>query len=474
MLRSHIHVRRVLIVGLLFSLLLPCAGRAALSARIGTILNGQIGTANSIHVVEPESGRTVYAYKAREALIPASNMKLITTAAAVKYLGGTFEYRTRVGLCDNTLVVIGSGDPLLGDDKTDARHGRQEGWVLEAVADALEAREIDEINDIVVDTTVFDNERVHPSWPAKDHNKWYACEVCGLNYNTNCVDVTTNNYGGAVAVTIEPSTSFIRYVNEVEPISSGSGAVGSYRNRQPNHITIYGKCKKQQGPFPVAVEQPAAFFGVLLAEHLLRQGINTRGHLIEKALPEECDFNPVVTFTTPLSDVLRRANTDSLGLAAEALLKTIAAHESPDGTGGGWPAGRELLGTYLRDLGVAAEEFHIDDGSGLSRENRLSADAITSVLLALYRSNDWDRFKASLAVAGETGTIGRYFKESAYRGRILGKTGYIRGVKSFSGVCETENGPYLFAILSNAPYGLSRDAINGIAKAIVDEFESED
>lgn len=474
MLRTRVLANRVLVAACLLGLSVSGATHAGLSSRIDKILNAQKGTANSIHVVEPESGRTVYAYKAHEALMPASNMKLIATAAAVKYLGATFEYRTKVGLCDDTLVVIGSGDPLLGDEETDARRERQERWVLDAVAEALRTRGIDEINDIVVDTTVFDNERVHPSWPAKDHNKWYACEVCGLNYNTNCVSVTTNNYGGAIAVTIEPTTSFIQYVNEVRPISNGTGAVGSYRTRQPNHITIYGKCRKQQGPFPVAVEQPAAFFGVLLAEHLVRAGITARGRFIEKALPEDCDFDPLVTFATPLADVLYRANTDSLGLAAEALLKTVAAHESPDGKEGGWAGGRELLGQHLLDLGVAPGEFHIDDGSGLSRENRLSAHAITTVLRALCGSSDWELFKASLAVAGQTGTIGRYFKESAYKGRILGKTGYIRGVRSFSGVCETQDGPYLFAIISNAPYGLSRDAVNGIAQAIVDEYESDD
>ncbi|RPJ38581.1 MAG: hypothetical protein EHM35_04195, partial [Planctomycetaceae bacterium] len=105
--------------------------------------------------------------------------------------------------------------------------------------------------------------------------------------------------------------------------------------------------------------------------------------------------------------------------------------------------------------------------------NRLTVNAITKVLLNLYKSGNWELFKASLAVGGEQGTIDRYFSEPKYRGKVLGKTGYISGVRAFSGICHTQSGPYLFAILSNGSKGLSRDAINDVAKAIIDEYGSE-
>ena len=175
-------------------------------------------------------------------------------------------------------------------------------------------------------------------------------------------------------------------------------------------------------------------------------------------------------FDTPLADVLGRCNTDSLGLAAEALVKTIHAHERPEGKNGGWAGGRELMARYLSGLGIPSEEFNLDDGSGLSRENRLTTNGITKLLLNMYRSENWALFRTSLAVGGQDGTIGRYFNQAKYRAKIHGKTGYISGVRSFSGVCLTDNGPYLFSILSNGPKGLSRDAINDVAKAIVDEY----
>ncbi len=448
------------------------AAGASLSQRIQKIVDSQKASDYSIHVVDPGSGASLYGYLSDKPLIPASNMKLVTTAAALKYLGPNFEYRTRVGLYNGSLIVLGCGDPILGDAVTDRKYGRPSGWIFEKIVGALRERGVSEINDIVIDTTVFDDERVHPSWPAKDHNKWYACEVCGLNYNVNCIELTTTNVGGSVAIQVEPKTTFVEMANQVEAISSGDSAVGSHRTVQPNRIVVFGKCKTRDGPFKVAIEKPAAFFGFLLAEQLAQAGISAKGRLIEGAFVETEAFQPLVEFVTPLSDVLNRANTDSLGLATEALLKTIHAHSLPTRKGGSWAGGRELIARYLMDLGASADQFKIDDGSGLSRQNRLTTHILTRLLLDQYRGANWPLFQVSLAVGGEEGTIDRYFNEPRYQGKIHAKTGYISGVRALSGVCLTDAGPYLFSILSNGPKGLSRDAINDVAKAIIDEYRA--
>jgi hypothetical protein len=95
---------------------------AALPQRIQKAVGQQQDSNDySIHVIEPESGTVVYSHNARKPLMPASNMKLVTTAAALRYLGPNFEYRTRIGRHQGALVVIGNGDPLLGDKSTDSR-----------------------------------------------------------------------------------------------------------------------------------------------------------------------------------------------------------------------------------------------------------------------------------------------------------------------------------------------------------------
>ena len=463
-----------LLVAVVFSICLAGFARADLAKRVNGCISQSLQkkVQFSIHIVKADSGRTVYRHKANRALVPASNVKLIITAAALKYLGLDYEYKTRIGLCGDSLVIIGSGDPLLGDKVTDAKYGRKRNWIFNDITAALKQKGITNIKDIILDTSIFDDQRVHPNWPVAQLNFWYACEISGLNYNDNCIDITAKNVGGKVVLTVKPETGYVKITNKVMAIQKGSSAVGAYRQPgKPNQIIVRGRCRKGQGPFPVAIERPAAFFGYLLAENLNRAEINTDGQLIEKELDRLSDFKPLAEYRSSIADCLARCNKDSLQLSAEALLKTIAANSSPEKKNGSWSKGREVISQYLSELGIENSEFYIDDGSGLSRENKLSANAITKVLLDVYKSKNWGAFKNSLAVGGVDGTIGKYFKEQKYRGKIFGKTGYIDGVKSFSGLCSTAGGDYVFSILANNTNGQTRKIINNVAKAIIDDAE---
>jgi D-alanyl-D-alanine carboxypeptidase/D-alanyl-D-alanine-endopeptidase (penicillin-binding protein 4) len=465
-----IQIRKLLATAV-FSISFVSVSPAGLTERIDDIINqsSQKNVRYSVVIAKADSGEVVYSHNAKEAMIPASNMKIITSAAALKYLGPDYEFKTEVGLCGDTLVIKGSGDPLLGDEATDAKHQREPGWIFKDIAAALKQNNKTAIKDIYVDSSIFNDERVHPNWSKKELNRWYACEVSGLNYNDNCITVTVKNTDGQVTIVIKPETSFVKITNEVKPIQKGKSAVGAYRNRKPNNITLKGKCQKQEGPFDVAIEKPAEFFGFLLREHLAGAGIKVDGQILEEPVPGDCDFKKIAEYSTSITDCLARCNKNSLGLAAEALLKTIAAKTAADGKNGNWTTGQELINGYMLELGIEKEEFYIDDGSGLSRRNKLSANAITKVLLDVYKGKNRDVYKDSLATGGVDGTIGRYFKEEKYRGKVFGKTGYIAGVTSFSGICSGKEGDYIFSILANKTKGGTRKAINDIAKAIIDE-----
>jgi len=459
-----------LLIAAAFSIFLTAFAKADLAKRVDGIIR-QSSLKNvqfSIHIVKADSGRTVYSHNSRDALVSASNMKIIVTAAAIKFLGPDYRHKTQVGLCGDTLVVMGSGDPLLGDKATDTKYGRKPGWIFKDIAAALKHNGIRTINDIIVDTTVFDDQRVHPNWPKKELNRWYACEVSGLNFNGNCIDITAKKTGGRVAILIEPKTTFVKLINKVTPISKGTGIVGSYRNSRPNEIVVHGKCKSSVGPFAVAIERPAAFFGFLLAENLAKAGISAKGQFIEKAVDDDCNVTVLAEYSTAIADCLARCNKDSFGLAAEALFKTVAANASLANRDGSWAAGRQIISRYLSGLGIDRSQFYIDDGSGLSRQNELSAYAITKVLSDVYKGRNWLLYKASLAVGGGDGTISTHFKEQKYKGKVFGKTGYMEGVRSFSGVCTIAAGDYIFSILANKTNSRTRSAIHGIAKAIID------
>jgi D-alanyl-D-alanine carboxypeptidase/D-alanyl-D-alanine-endopeptidase (penicillin-binding protein 4) len=459
---------RKLTAALLLTLLLTGSVFADLAGRIDSIINkdSQKGAIYAVQVMNADTGQVVYTHNANKPMTPASNMKVVTSAAATKFLGPNYEYTTCFALQENNLVVIGSGDPLLGDEKTNAKYNHPADWILNDIAEKLKQQQISEINDIIIDTGIFDNQPVHPNWPANDLNKWWACEVCGLNYNGNCIAVTVTNDKGKAVINIEPRTSYVNIINKVTVADNGSGAVGAYRvTGNENTITIKGKCTKQEGPFDVAIERPPLFFAHLLSEKLNSQGIKTKGLLLQKVLDPQSEIRVIAVYQTNISDCLARCNKDSFGLVAESLLKTIAAKKNGF-QAGSWTGGQKIISEYLLSLGIKQDEFKIDDGSGLSRENKLSANALTKVLYDTYKSDNWQVYRGSLAVGGIDGTIDKYFKQDKFKGKVIGKTGYISGVRSFSGFCFTDNGNFVFSIITSSGNGQTRDEINNIVKEI--------
>jgi D-alanyl-D-alanine carboxypeptidase/D-alanyl-D-alanine-endopeptidase (penicillin-binding protein 4) len=462
---------------ILFSLIVVLTLTGVVCAELGQRVDSIVASQTqakvriAVQIIDPTTGAIIYSHNASTPMTPASNMKLITTAAALKYLGPDFLYQTRVGLVGNSLAVIGSGDPLLGDKVTAEKLSFDPRWMLKDIAQQLQTANVASVNDVIVDSTIFDDERVHPSWPKEELNRWYACEVSGLNYNANCVEIIAETIGQRVQLTLDPQTAYVQIINKCTPASKPPDTVWGAREPGSNVITVLGTCHRQCQPVSVAIDRPPAFLGFLLAEELRRSGIAVTGRLLEKEIASAEEFKPVAVYRSSIWDVLERCNKESLGLAAEALLKTIAASKQSSGKGGSWPAGQQHICQYLLSLGIPSDQFVIDDGSGLSEKNRLSANAISAVLLDLYKGPDWRRYKETLAVGGIDGTASKWFNEPKYKGKVFGKTGYIEGVKSFSGLCSTNSGDRIFSIITNNANGNTRQAINDVVKAVIDETQ---
>jgi D-alanyl-D-alanine carboxypeptidase/D-alanyl-D-alanine-endopeptidase (penicillin-binding protein 4) len=418
--------------------------------------------------VDAKTGEAVYEKNPHFPLMPASNMKIVTSASALEYLGKDFAFVTRVGLCGDALVVKGSGDPLLGDKETDARNGRRIHPFIGEITARLRELGVASVSDILIDATVFDNQRVHPSWPLNQLHQKYACEVSGFNYNGNCVDISATNRNGKAVLALDPPTDYVKLINALTVGRSRRSWFSVHRTGVPSELLIKGNCRTQAGPYSVAVENPALFFGRLLRNALIEQGVGVGGEVLEGAAPEGCEFRPLAEHATSIGDCLQRTNKDSLGLAAEAMFKRLGVQSNPDASQGSWEGGRRVLSGYLRGLGVDEKEFLIADGSGLSRDNRLSAHALTLVLLHLAAGPDWEFYQNSLAVGGLDGTIENHFWERKYRGRVLAKSGYIQAVRALSGVIRTDRGDYIFSILANRAGSGARTAIDGAVKAVID------
>ncbi len=464
-------ILKKLLVCFVFVFALTGSSRADLAGKVETIVasqtHGKVRIA--VRIVNPSDGSVIYTYNAASPLIPASNMKLVTSAAALHYLGGDFNYITAVGIVGDSVAVIGSGDPLLGDKPMMQKKNLDPRWVLKDVADVLRKNNVVSISDVIVDAAVFDDEYVQPSWSKKELNRWYAAEVSGINFNGNCIEIIAETVGSKVQLTVDPPTSYVKIVNNCTVASKPPDTVWGARPSGSNIITVSGACHKKCEPVRVTIDRPQAFFGYLLAEEFRRSGIGISGQLVEREILPQDQFKLLSVYRTPIWDVFDRCNKDSFEVAAESLLKTISAYRQPSGRGGTWAQGKEFVSEYLVSLGIPSEQFVLDDGCGLSDNNRLSVNLLTAVLLDLYKKPEWQRFKETLAIGGEDGTIDRWFNEPKYKGKIFAKTGYIGGVKSLSGVCTTPSGDRIFSIITNNTNGKSRQAINDIVKAIIDE-----
>jgi len=422
----------------------------------------------SARIVSVETGEIVYEKNPHLALMPASNMKIVTSAAALEYLGRDFAFVTRVGLCGDTLVIKGSGDPLLGDKETETRNGRVFQPLIREIASRLRELEVASVSDILIDTSIFDNQRVHPSWPLNQLHQKYACEVSGLNYNGNCIDISAANRNGKPVLALDPPTDYVKLINALTIWRSRRSWFSVHRTGIPCELLVQGNCRTQAGPYAVAVENPALFFGRLLRNALIEEGVGVDGEVKESPAPEGCELRPLTEYVTSIGDCLQRTNKDSFGLAAEAMFKRLGVQSDPDRKQGSWEGGQKVLSGYLRGLGVEEREFVIADGSGLSRDNRLSANALTRVLMHLAAGADWEFYKSSLAVGGLDGTIENHFWERKYRGRVLAKSGYIQAVRALSGLVRTDSGDYVFSILANKAGSGARTAIDSAAKAVID------
>jgi D-alanyl-D-alanine carboxypeptidase/D-alanyl-D-alanine-endopeptidase (penicillin-binding protein 4) len=422
----------------------------------------------SARIVSARTGEVVYERNPHLALIPASNMKIVTSAAALEYLGRDFSFVTRAGLCGDALVIKGSGDPLLGDKETDARNGHGSQPFVKEIASRFAELAVDSVSDIIIDTSIFDDQRVHPSWPRNQLHQKYACEVSGLNYNGNCVAISAANRNGKAVLELGPPTDYVKLINALTVWRSRRSWFSVQRTGVPGELVVRGNCRTAAGPYAVAVENPALFFGHLLKNALIQAGVKVGGQVLEGPAPEGCEFRSLAECATSIGDCLLRTNKDSLGLAAEAMLKRLGAQSNPEGCRGSWEGGQRVLFEYLRALGADEGEFVVADGSGLSRDNRLSANALTRVLMHLAAGADWELYKSTLAVGGLDGTIETHFWEKKYRGRVLAKSGYILAVRALSGIIRTDSGDYVFSILGNKAGSGARTAIDGAAKAVID------
>ncbi|MDF1810020.1 MAG: D-alanyl-D-alanine carboxypeptidase/D-alanyl-D-alanine-endopeptidase [Phycisphaerales bacterium] len=401
-----------------------------------------------VYIADLDTGVELADYQGSNSMIPASNMKLLTSGAALFVLGGEFRFQTELILDETTtpptLVIKGDGDPALGDPAIFI--GEQPGVTLDTlfdqISDALKGAGIQELKGILVDDRVLDRNFTHPAWPIDQLNRWYCAQVGGFNFHTNVLDVYTQPAasGGTPIVQLQPEADWVELQVKAKSNKKKRDTAWVARPTKENSFTVYGNVSAKS-EIPVSVDNPPLFAGRLFASELNQRsivvGANHRYSTDSVSLIQPMDrytaSKTVAVITTPIFDVLERTNTDSYNLYAEALIKRIGYEITSDP--GSWENGATVVRMLLTEkLGPsAAETTVVADGSGMSRENKVQPKVLVSWMRKLARSDHWELFRDSLATPGN-GTMRNRFKGDDLESQLYCKSGYLTGTYALSGV----------------------------------------
>jgi D-alanyl-D-alanine carboxypeptidase/D-alanyl-D-alanine-endopeptidase (penicillin-binding protein 4) len=428
----------------------------------------------AISVREVESGAELVALRADEPQRPASNLKLVTTAAALVLFGRGAEFVTPFEACGvlaggvlaGDLVVRGGGDPLFDP----SGRGRVEER-LEALGRDLVRAGLSEVSgDLVLDEGDFAEPGPGPGWPnTSQHWAEYCARSGAFSANGGVLraELRAGRAGQPAALAVHPAPHGLKSSYGVRTIAGT--AVDVRVGATASTVTVQGTLGEGIGEYAAefAHPDPVAHFGSVLRAALERSGITIRGSV--RRTRGHPAGTPLAALESPLAELLPGINAESRNGVADQLFLALGHSIAGEGTRAG---GARAIGLALERLALAGSGIVQVDGSGLSRENRISARAITALLARVLGSDPETArlYRASLAVAGEKGTLESRLTGTAAAGRVFAKTGWIAGTSALSGLTEPEDLPAcVFSILIEYPPELG-GLNNGCFKPLQDDL----
>lgn len=449
-----------------------------LQERLESLLNGSVARSSesSVQIVDVATGAVIAERTPHLPLAPASNMKLFTTAAAVDMLHPDFELTTTVyvrgnvdaaGTLNGDVKIVGHGDPTIGGRFHD---GHATAVVDDWATDLKRAGVKTVRGNLIFEYGYMDTEYIHPTWPADQLVDWYEAPVSAFSMQEGCVQVRVmpSRPGKPCTVQLEPPTS---YLDLESSCVTGHGLPFITRARGSNTILVRGGVPSRTGPTEVfvTVENPIHYFAAVTHEALVRDGVNVQGEVVLTPRDARPDWRAVAQHTTPLNIIVYVINKKSQNHYAEQLVKIIGAEEKKNGS---WAAGTATVTGWLTGkLGVPANEFHQADGSGMSRDNRASANAFIHLLRYMWNSPYREDFVSSLPYSGDPDAkFGKRLRTAPYARQVYAKTGYIVGVVGLSGYVHGASGRvYAFSFIFNR-YHVGVYAVYALQDAMLKEI----
>jgi D-alanyl-D-alanine carboxypeptidase/D-alanyl-D-alanine-endopeptidase (penicillin-binding protein 4) len=404
-----------------------------------------------ILVQDLRTGRVVVSRNADKLMLPASTLKLFTTAAALDALGPTYRYTTRLydlgtvepdGTFRGDLVIRGAGDPTFGSEG----HGDP----LSDWARALAAAGIRRVEGrLIGDDDRFADEPYGEGWDISHiATERYAAAAGGLTWADNLLDIKIQGAAAGRPARIESDPpGFATITSDITTRGSGRSGLDVHRTLGTDvfHMTG-GVAAGYEGTLEVPAGNPTLYAVHAFAKRLRDAGIDVARATLADAddlrdKPRYDGAEPLRVSVSPTLDrIVYRINRESDNLYAEQVLRTLA----PDGSVAG---GARVVKAFVSRAGADAEPLSIRDGSGLSRKDLVTPDAMAAVLRAMADHPAAAAFRASLPEGGGA--------RSTLRNRLQGvsvraKTGSIEYVRCLAGYVDGPGGtPLVFVLMTN-------------------------
>jgi serine-type D-Ala-D-Ala carboxypeptidase/endopeptidase (penicillin-binding protein 4) len=447
-------------------------------------------------VVDAETGETLYELNADKYFVPASNMKLFTTALALSKLGPDYRFHTTLethgtlspeGVLTGDLFLVGRGDPNLSNRRfpyelKEEFDGAPE-KVLAELADGLAAKEVKEISgNVVGDDSYFPREPYPNGWEIDDMVWEYGAAVSAIAVDDNTVALTLtagDSAGTPVQAVVAPTTpDFIVQNNVVTSAAETKSDLTLTREPNSRVVVIRGTMPAHSAPrkLVLALHDPAEHAAELMSQLLAARGVKVTGVARSMHIAESAGAAPRAVLaehvSVPLGESIKLVNKISQNLHTEMLLRTAARNTAI------WNTPDDLMKfpqDFYAAAGIAPGDVLQTDGSGLSRHDLVTPRAIVALLKYAQTQPWFAPYYTSLPVAGVDGTLETLMKNTVSAGHIHAKTGSVEHVRTRSGFADTAGGRrIIFSFMSNNQGGKNHeasDALDGLCLAMMEEFD---
>ncbi|MCA9688142.1 MAG: D-alanyl-D-alanine carboxypeptidase/D-alanyl-D-alanine-endopeptidase [Myxococcales bacterium] len=459
------------------------APAASLAADLEAMINDArwlSGSKVGVVVLDLESGARLYERNPKVPLNPASNIKVVTTVAALGLLGPEARFGTEVYAAKDAvrgdavqgdLYLIGGGDPgLVTED-------------LYNLAGDLRDQGIRKITGrVIVDSGYFDGDGLPPGFDQKDEFARYRtpASAASVNFNTFVVKMRpAAQVGGAATHTVVPPVPMIKATTDVKTVAGRSDKVEVAHEVKDGalHLTFTGTIGVDHGTssYRYPISDAARYTGELLALVLEQQGIKLAKHDVKLGAKPRGAEQLAIVRSAPLSVLIRSVNKLSNNYMAEQILRLVDTADE-DGLPASYAGALAKVRAYLEGASVDLTGFTMTNGSGLYDTNRITAEQLTRVLALAH--DDFRvaaDFLASLPIAGAEGTLRRRMDEGAAARWVRAKTGTLDGVSSLSGYAGApgRRRPIAFTILVNGFDSWKIGKVRRLQDAIAERIAAE-